>query len=149
IYERGELFMNKSIYLISLFSIFLILGACSNSQSENNVETEQTNNVIEENEDTVSENDTENWVSTGIHHEKIDSETIEINTEKNKKHQVIESIKDVNYDWESHHDKKYKYDKHYHHHDEKRHNHKHHSEDSHQKPHHGNQDNHHNNHHGN
>src|SRR5699024_2523212 len=50
----------------------------------NNVETEQTNNVIEENEDTVSENDTENWVSTGIHHEKIDSETIEINTEENK-----------------------------------------------------------------
>ena len=173
--------MNKSIYLISLFSIFLILGACSNSQSENNVETEQTNNVIEENEDTVSENDTENWVSTGIHHEKIDSETIEINTEenketymlsdsakkdletikkdeeisfsyeyhKNKKHPVIESIKDVNYDWESHHDKKYKYDKHYHHHDKKRHNHKHHSEDYHQKPHHGNQDNHHNNHHGN
>src|SRR5699024_10140631 len=51
---------------------------------ENNVETEQTNNVIEENEDTVSDNDTENWVSTGIHHEKIDSETIEINTEENK-----------------------------------------------------------------
>src|SRR5699024_12510210 len=76
--------MNKSIYLISLFLIFLILGECSNSQSENDVETEQTNNEIEENEDTVSENDRENWVSTDIHHEKIDSETIEINTEENK-----------------------------------------------------------------
>src|SRR5699024_3968007 len=66
---------------------------------------------------------------------------------KNKKHPVIEAIKDVNYDCESHHDKKYKYDKHYHHHDKKRDNHKHHSEDYHQKPHHGNKDNHHNNHH--
>src|SRR5690625_7999565 len=68
---------------------------------------------------------------------------------KNKKHPVIESIKDVNYDWESHHEKKYKYDKHYHHHDKKRHNHKQHSEDYHKKPHHENQDNHHNNHHAN
>jgi len=71
--------MNKSIYLISLFSFFLILGSCSNSQSENNVETEQINNVIEENEETVTENGTKNWISTGIHHE-----TIEINTEENK-----------------------------------------------------------------
>ena len=52
--------MNKSIYLISLFSFFLILGSCSNSQSENNVETEQINNVIEENEETVTENGTKN-----------------------------------------------------------------------------------------
>lgn len=146
--------MKKYIIWISLFLIFLVVSACSNNTNENTERTEPTSGYsVEEKEDPLTEEETENWIGAGVHHKNIDSETIEIETTDNKvlyvlsesakedlnkiennseisflyqhhtdkKHPVIQSIKDVNYDWESHHNQKHKFDEHYHNHNQEHH----------------------------
>lgn len=124
--------MKKYIILFILSFVLVLLSACGNDK----IEESKPDNTNES-------RDTENWIGAGVLREKIDSQTIEIETAKEKEvyelteaaqedlgslevgeeisysyhkdheHHVIESIRGNEHEWGHMKGRKHKYDRHH------------------------------------